>query len=150
MCEHRLPACPRSTQLWSRTVEEEAVKGASYSVWLVPLGFLTHFSFSLLPFPEKGIATVAVIRGPGSRVGGHVFRTIPMSGRGRQKTFYQRRVCAQKLYPMLDCGKHENPGQDSVASRAGQSLEPPHQFSSHPLLFQHLSISRLFMFDALR
>lgn len=135
-------------------MEEEAIRGASHSEWLVPLGFLTHFSFSLLPFPEKGIVTVAAVRGPGSRAGRHVFRTIPVSVRGRQGTSYQRRVCAQKLSPVLDCGTHgdwagRTQGR-TVAPRAGQSLAPPYQSSSSSFLFQHLSISCLFMFDALR
>lgn len=152
MYEHRLPACPRSLPslgvgLWRKRPSREPVIQCGWC----QLGSSHTFHSLVFPFLRRALRQLPSPGALEAGAGGHVFRTIPLSGRGRQGTSYQRRFCAQEALSSAGLWRAWEPraGQLGFQGRE-QSLAPPYQSNSHSLLFQDLSISCLFMFDTLR
>lgn len=155
MCEHRLPACPRSLPSlrvgpWRKRPSGEPV---TQSGWC-HLGSSHTFHSLFFPFLRRALRRLPP---SGTLEAGQVDMSsglFHVSQREAGDVLPEKSLCPKALSSAglrhtWGLGR-ENPGQDSVAPRAEQSLATPYQSSSSSFLFQHLSISCLFMFDALR
>lgn len=155
MCEHRLPACSRSLPSlgvgpWRKRPSREPV---TQSGWC-HLGSSHTFHSLFSPFLRRILRQLppsgALEAGQGDMSSG----LFPCQAEGGREHLTREESLPKSSLQCwtaarMGTGQGE-PRQDSVAPRAGQSLTPPYQSNSHSFLFQHLSISCLFMLDALR